>query len=258
MSEKSRELQGKTAIVTGAAAGIGRATALKLVANGADIVAVDRDLTGLEALVQAVQESGGRATSIAADLSELESADEIVGHAVEQPGELWALVNSAGINTPGTLVDTTAADFDRIYRVNLRAPFIVTQAVANRLVAQGRGGRVVNVSSSAAFRATDATPAYAASKGGLQALTRIAAGELGRFDINVNCVVPGLTRTEIARQIVGDDETLERSVREGPTANLLGRLSEPEDVANVIAFLCLRASRQITGQLIHTSAGAVV
>lgn len=102
------------------------------------------------------------------------------------------------------------------------------------------------------------TPAYAGSKAALQALTRVAAGEFAPHHINVNAVVPGLTRTSRAQHFVGDDEILDCGAREGPLANLLGRVSEPEDVAAVSAFLRLAESRQITGQMIHTSAGTIV
>jgi NAD(P)-dependent dehydrogenase (short-subunit alcohol dehydrogenase family) len=125
------------------------------------------------------------------------------------------------------------------------------------MIASGRGGSIVNVSSSSAFRAVSSGGPYGISKAGLGALTRGAAWELGPYGINVNAVAPGLTRSAITGHAF-DEEGLQQAVQSGPLANLLGRVSEPEDVANVIAFLCLPASRQITGQVIHTSAGAVI
>ena len=142
-------------------------------------------------------------------------------------------------------------------RINLTTPFVLSQLLGRRMIAGGMGGSIINVSSTSAFRAVSSGGPYGVSKAGLCALTRAAASELGQFGINVNAVAPGLTRTAITARAF-DDESLDAAVHGGPLANLLGRVSEPEDVANVIAFLCLPASRQITGQVLHTSAGAVV
>ena len=123
------------------------------------------------------------------------------------------------------------------------------------MIEQGDGGRIVNVSSGSAFRALPATPAYGSSKAALLSLTRMGAGELGVHSINVNAVAPGITATPMAVRALGDLDAL---VSDGPMANLLHRVSTPEDVAAVIVFLCLPASRQVTGQTIHTSAGSIV
>lgn len=142
--------------------------------------------------------------------------------------------------------------------VNLTAPFILIRAVAARMIDAGLSGSIVNISSSSAFRAVSSGGAYGVSKAGLAALTRGAAWELGPHGTNVNTVAPGVTRTGITEQAFGSSGAMRAAVSAGPLANLLQRVSEPEDVANVVAFLCLPASRQITGQVIHTSAGAVV
>jgi NAD(P)-dependent dehydrogenase (short-subunit alcohol dehydrogenase family) len=129
--------------------------------------------------------------------------------------------------------------------------------VARHMIERGGGGRIVNISSSSAFRARNSRIAYATSKAALVQLTRCAAAELGRHDINVNAVAPGITKTGMTRAF-GGDEALLRIASSGPLENLFHRVSEPADVAAAILFLCLPASRQITGQTIHTSAGAVV
>jgi NAD(P)-dependent dehydrogenase (short-subunit alcohol dehydrogenase family) len=125
------------------------------------------------------------------------------------------------------------------------------------MIDRGGGGRIVNLSSSSAFRARNSPMAYATSKAALVQLTRSAAAELGRYDINVNAIAPGITATGMT-QGFGDGAALERIASAGPLENLFHRVSQPEDVAAAVLFLCIPASRQITGQTIHTSAGAVV
>jgi NAD(P)-dependent dehydrogenase (short-subunit alcohol dehydrogenase family) len=129
--------------------------------------------------------------------------------------------------------------------------------VALHMINRGGGGRIVNISSSSAFRARQSLLAYASSKAGVVQLTRSAAAELGRYDINVNAIAPGITATGMTR-VIGDADALQRVASAGPLENLFHRVSMPEDVAAAIVFLCLPASRQITGQTIHTSAGAVI
>jgi NAD(P)-dependent dehydrogenase (short-subunit alcohol dehydrogenase family) len=133
---------------------------------------------------------------------------------------------------------------------------LLMKAVAQHMIARG-SGRIVNVTSSSAHRAVLSNVSYGASKSGLAQLTRSAAAELGQHGINVNAVAPGLTRTAIVARNFSD-EALANALRAGPIANLLQRVSEPEDIAATILFLCLPASRQITGQTIHVSAGAIV
>jgi NAD(P)-dependent dehydrogenase (short-subunit alcohol dehydrogenase family) len=250
-------LAGRVAIVTGAASGIGRAAAFALAEAGVVVAPFDRDEAGLAATVSAVEAAGGRARPWTVDLIDTASLGRVVGDVVTELGGVDILVNAAGTQSGGTsLFDTTIEMWDRVFTVNLSAMFVLIQAVGRRMIDAGRGGRIVNLSSSSAFKAR-ARPDYSTSKAGVLQLTRVAAAELGPYDINVNAVVPGLTRTAMTAGI-GDDEAFRRAATEGPLANLLHRASEPEDVAAVILFLCLPASRQITGQAIHTSAGSIV
>lgn len=146
---------------------------------------------------------------------------------------------------------------DLVFAVNVTAPYIIMKRFAAQCVARGVPGRIVNITSSSAHRARMSKPAYGASKAALRQLTRLAAADLGPHDINVNAVAPGLTRTSMVAHAM-DEKKLSVALREGPVSNLLGRVSEPEDIADTVLFLCLPASRQITGQTIHVSAGAVV
>ena len=248
-------LDGKVAIVTGAASGIGHATAVLLAERGAAVAAVDVNGPGLEPVVAELRNRGVKAEAVIADLADEAATSAVVDTAVTGLGRVDILVNAAGTSSGAKLLDTTVEVWERIHAVNLRAPFLLMQHAARRMIEQGDGGRIVNVSSGSAFRALPATPAYGSSKAALLSLTRMGAGELGVHGINVNAVAPGITATPMAVRALGDIDAL---VSDGPMANLLHRVSTPEDVAAVIVFLCLPASRQVTGQTIHTSAGSIV
>jgi len=248
-------LDGKVAIVTGAASGIGHATAVLLAERGAAVAAVDVNGPGLEPVVAELRNRGVKAEAVVADLADEAATSAVVDTAVTGLGRVDILVNAAGTSSGASLLDTTVEVWERIHAVNLRAPFLLMQHAGRRMIEQGDGGRIVNVSSGSAFRALPATPAYGSSKAALLSLTRMGAGELGVHGINVNAVAPGITATPMAVRALGDIDAL---VSDGPMANLLHRVSTPEDVAAVIVFLCLPASRQVTGQTIHTSAGSIV
>jgi len=246
-------LQGCVAVVTGGASGIGRSTVRALAAAGARVAVMDRDAAGAEDAAQC--ETTARAFVV--DLADASAIDPAVDMVLAEFGRIDILVNAAGISTHHSIAEFADEDFDRVMAINLKAPFLLTRAVGRHMIERGGGGRIVNLSSSAGSRATAAPVVYAASKAGIGGLTRSSAADLGAYDINVNAVAPGMTKTPMTAGI-GDDEAYKRVVSSGPLENLLHRPSEAEDVANVIVFLCLPESRQITGQVIHTSAGQVV
>ena len=253
------KLDGKVAFVTGAASGIGRATARALAAEGAAVVAVDRDETGLAGTAEELAGLGVAHLVLPADLADVGSLPALVGRALGELGRIDILVNAAGVTGDQTkLLDMSDENWDRVQLVNLKVPFVLMREVARHMVERGGGGKIVNVSSSSAFRAMQSNTAYGTSKAGIVQLTRSAAAELGRYDINVNTVAPGLTDTAMTAPIFGNDDAVQRAVSIGPLANVFRRPSEAVDVAEAILFLCLPASRQITAQTIHTSAGAVI
>jgi NAD(P)-dependent dehydrogenase (short-subunit alcohol dehydrogenase family) len=246
-------LSNQVALITGAASGIGRATALLLASSGAKLALIDQDAEGLAALGKEVAAS---AKIYPTDLSNGAALAPLVQSVLKEFGRIDILINCAGVSAaPHSAVDFTDEKFEFVIAVNLRAPFILTREVGKHMIERGGGGRIVNISSSAAFRAVGAPAIYAASKAGINALTRTAAADLGPHGVNVNAVAPGLTRTAI---VSGAAPYLEQMVKDGPLANLMQRVAEPEDVAEVIQFLCLPASKQMTGQVVHTSAGLVV
>jgi NAD(P)-dependent dehydrogenase (short-subunit alcohol dehydrogenase family) len=255
MSELDQPLQDHVALVTGAASGIGRASALALSEAGASVAILDSDARGANTTVNEIEGSGRKAYPVIADLLDLAALPAHVETVAEQLGPIDILINCAAFSEPTTSLFAVDMDlWHRALAVDLTAPFELIRLVGRSMVQRGKGGRIVNVSSSSAFRARFSKFAYGAAKAGLVQLTRSVAAELGPLGINVNAVAPGLTRTPAIVRM-GDPEEL---IRSGPLANLLERLSEPEDVAAVILFLCLPASRQITAQTIHVSAGAVV
>ncbi len=241
-------LKDRVAIVTGSAAGIGLAVTNLLAQLGATVVAVDR---------QPQEAATAGVHLVQADLSRVDEIDDWVGRVSDDHGQVSILVNAAGV-TGSPMMESTVAEWERVLRIDLIAPFALIQSVGRRLLASGTTGSIVSVGSSSASRPLPASGPYGAAKAGLESLTRGAAAELGSGGINVNLVAPGVTRTQITVDAFGGDQGIERAVLEGPLSNLLGRPSEPIDIAAVIAFLCVPASRQITGQTLHVSAGNVV
>lgn len=250
-------LYSKMALVTGAAAGIGRATALALAKAGAIVALVDRDEEGLIGTRSAILAAGGQAAVYPLDLSQTSLIKPLVETVLYELGRIDILVNGAGITgKPTSTLETDEEGWDEVMAINLKAPFLFIKHVGRAMAAQG-GGRIINITSSSAHRARNSLPAYGASKSGLMQLTRSAAADLGPHNINVNAVAPGLTAT----RMVTDNftpESLASALKDGPLANLLQRVSQPEDIAATILFLCEPGSRQITGQTIHVSGGAIV
>jgi NAD(P)-dependent dehydrogenase (short-subunit alcohol dehydrogenase family) len=244
-----KSLTGLVAIVTGGASGIGGATALHLSQLGARVAILDK--------APATGESPIDSLYLEIDLAQIDAIPNVVARVIDKLGQVDILVNCAGAapERSSSFLDATEEAWEVAFTLNARVPFVFMQCVARHLVETGRGGRIVNVTSSSAFRA-NAPSIYSSSKAALGQLSRTAAAELGPFGINVNCVAPGITRTPMSAAAHSDGLD-DRLAQEGPLANLLHRISDPEDVAAAIVFLCAPESRQITGQTIHTSAGSV-
>ena len=183
------DLEGKVALVTGAGQGIGRASALLLAKHGADVAGADINVEAVEETCAEIRAMGRRGIAIEADMGSVVDVDRVVAETVRELDGIDALVNNAGITKHIQFFDITEEDWDRIHRVNARGVFFCMQSVTRRMVEQGRGGRIINIASVAGQGwSGTSNAAYAASKGAVIAMTRIAAHSLGRHDINVNAI----------------------------------------------------------------------
>ena len=253
----TRPLDGRAAIVTGAATGIGRATARLFAAAGARVALVDTRRPELEETLALVRAAGGDAVPVVADLARPEDCAEMVAVAARAHGRLDVLFNNAGVGTMvvgGTVETIPLEKWDLALDVNVRAIYLVSQAAVPHLRAAG-GGSIVNTSSVSAFRGSRVRPshAYAASKGAVLALTRAMAASYGADRIRVNAICPGTIRTRLTADIV---EGVERETSAGRGIPL-GRVGEPEDIARCALFLASDDSSWISGTEIVVDGGAL-
>jgi L-xylulose reductase len=236
------ELAGKRALVTGAGKGIGRQICMVLAECGARVVALSRTRADLDSLAGEIG-----CETISVDLGDAHAARE----AAERAGEIDLLVNNAGISRPQSLLETTVDAFDETMAVNVRAVLLVTQATAKGMIARGRGGAIVNVSSQASSVGITDHAAYCASKGALDQLTRVMALELGPHQIRVNAVNPTVTLTPMGEMAWSDPDR-----RSGMLAKIpLGRFAMPRDVAHAVAYLLSDHADMIHGVTLPVDGG---
>ncbi len=237
-------LDGRVALVTGGASGIGRATVLALVARGAPVVIADVDEAGA-AETAARAGGGGQVAVVHADVRNDAAVSDMVGFAVERFGRLDCACNVAGISVePKPFVDHTRADWQRVIDVDLTGVFLCMQAELRQMLAQGHGGTIVNVSSGAGVVPAPGQPHYTAAKHGVLGLTKQAAQEYAHEGIRVNAVLPGQTETAPMRAYLdAQPDHGERLLRRIP----MGRMARPEEIAESIAWLCSDASSYVSG-----------
>ncbi len=244
-----RTMEGRCALVTGAARGIGAAIARELARQGAKVALLDLRIEGpLSELAAELASTGGEAVALAADVASFEEVGRAVGEARDRLGGLHILVNNAGINRDAVLWKMEEASWDAVLDVNLKGAFNTLRHAAPILREAG-WGRVVNVASINGLRGKFGQANYGASKAGLIGLTKAAAKELGRFGVTVNAVAPGLIETEMVAAM--PEEARRKSLEE----IVLGHMGQPEDVAAVVAFLCSEGARHITGEVIRVDGG---
>ncbi len=249
-------LEGKCAIVTGAASGIGRATAVLLAREGAAVVAADVDGNGADAVAVAIAAEGGRALAVAGDLAEEAACRQLAEAAVSRFGGLDVLVNCAGIVRRTSVVESPVEEWDRVIAVNLRAVFLLSKHAIPVMAASG-GGAIVNIGSGWGLKGGPRAASYCASKGAVVNLTRAMAIDHGPQGIRVNCVCPGDTDTPLLRSEAGQLGEELAAFLVASAERPLRRLGTPDDTAQAVLYLASDAAAWVTGTTLVVDGGGL-
>ena len=256
------QLTDKVALVTGAGSGIGRACAIALAEAGAHVVTVDINAATAEETAAAVSAFQRRGVAMQADVGDLNDIDRIVADTIRQFGRIDISVNNAGVTRRADIMDLTEADWDRIHRVNAKGVFFCLQRVAREMI-PNRQGRIISIASIAGRGyAGTSNAAYAASKGAVISLTKTASQQLGKHNINVNAICPGVTRSALSDanlRVRAQQEgvSLEDMERRRAEVIPLKRANDPEDIAAMAVFLASPGARNITGQCYNVDGGLI-
>ncbi len=242
-------LKGKSALVTGGARGIGKAIALKLALNGADIIVNDvADIETMKNTVDEIKKLGVGCEALKADVSNESEVKDMVSYILEKYGKIDILINNAGITRDGLLVKMKESDWQLVMDVNLKGVFLCTKSVIRSMMSK-RSGCIVNISSVVGITGNPGQANYSASKAGIIGFTKSAAKEVGSKGVRINAVAPGFIYTDMT-------DSLPEAVKSKFLENIpLGRYGEAEEVADVVLFLCEERSRYITGQTIPVDGG---
>ena len=247
-------LLGKMALVTGSARGIGRAIAMRLAQEGAGVTVVDCDVAAANETAADLAALGARAAAVKADVSDYHAVARMVDAAVEQMGAIDILVNNAGIIVFGSLMECRREDWDRMMAVDLAGAFYCTQAVGRRMIAQGSGGRMIHIGSTASLLPTPHQAAYCIAKAGLRMLNSMAALELVGYGITSNLLCPEGAITDINRELLADPAVMAQLESHIPA----GRLAHVEEIAAAVAFLASDEAAYITGaELVHDGGASI-
>ncbi len=246
------DLSGKIAIVTGGGRGIGRAIALGLAKAGASVVVTSRTQKEIEAVVEEIQKSGGKALAVVTDLTVNDQLENLVQATVKEFGKIDILVNNAARSFLRSLMDLREDGWDKVFNTNVKAVWLLSRLVARKMMEQ-KSGRIINITTVGAEKAELGMAAYGCSKAALKMLTRCMAREWAQFGIQVNAVGPGLTKTDFSKPIWSNPEVAKHVSAAIP----MGRLAEPEEIVGSVLFLASDAARFITGHSIYVDGGAL-
>ena len=241
-------LKDKVAIITGAAQGIGLATAEKMGSMGAKVAVLDINLKGAEEAVEKLKNSGFEAIAVQVDITDNQQVEKATAQVFDQFGSVDILVNNAGYTETHPFMTENVEYWNKVIDVNLKGPIFISRAVLNYMSEQ-KYGKIVNIASDAARLGNAGEAVYSAAKGGLVTFTKSRAREAARYNINVNCVCPGPTNTQLMKD--QPEKVIEALKRMMP----FRRIAEPMELANVIAFLCTDEAGFVTGQIISVSGG---
>ncbi len=244
----SVDLSGRVALVTGAGRGLGRTIAQSLAGAGAAIACVDIDPNLTAETVELIQAAGGQAQALVCDVTNSTRVNEVVDEVVKQMGRLDILVNNAGITRDGMIMRMKDDQWDAVIAINLRGTFLFTRAVTRPMM-KARSGRIINIASVSGLMGNPGQANYSASKAGVIGLTRTVARELASRNITVNAVAPGFIATEMTAKL--GEEILAQVQEQIP----LGRLGEPQDVADAVLFLAGDAAGFVTGHVLTVDGG---
>ncbi|MEU7046520.1 SDR family NAD(P)-dependent oxidoreductase [Streptomyces varsoviensis] len=247
------DLTGRTALITGAASGIGRSTALLLAEAGASVHCADLDARGAEQTADEIRDSGGKARHHALDVSDRTQVAATVAEAVRADGRLDVMAGIAGIMHRSTVLDTSDADLDRVLAVNFKGVLYGCQEAARVMIAQGHGGSIITMTSGVIDTGAPELLCYGVAKAAVYQLTKTLATEVGRHGIRVNAVAPGWIRTPMTDRHIGDDQRFgeQRMAQLSP----LGRVGDPQDIAHAVLHLASDASAFTTGQILRANGG---
>jgi NAD(P)-dependent dehydrogenase (short-subunit alcohol dehydrogenase family) len=248
--DNSYDLSGKSALVTGGSKGIGHYLATLLSQNGAAVAVASRHLEEAEAAAKEIRQGGGKAVSLYADISRVETLAPMVEQTVARLGKIDILVNNAGTNVRKPAIDFTEGEWDQVLDTNLKGTFFCAQAAARQMIRQG-GGRIINVSSAAGGRPVPWLTPYSISKAGINHMTRALAVEWGRYKITVNGIAPSYMETPLTRAWLSDPKRYDKIAKRSP----LGRIGRIQDLAGAVLLFASSASDFITGQTLFVDGG---
>lgn len=248
-------LEGKTALITGGTRGIGLAIAGGFLDAGASVVLCSRRQENVDEAVRQLGDEASRVLGVAAHVAEPDDIKRLVTTAEDRFGTVNVLVNNAGTNPYfGPIVESEDRAWDKTMDVNLKGPYMLSRLVAQRLIALGAGGSIVNIASVAGLTASPMQGLYCISKAGLIMLTRVMARELGRYNIRVNCICPGVIRTKLSEALWKDPQAEKASI----SLKALGRVGDADEVVGAAVYFASNASSFTTGALLQVDGGMVI